>query len=39
MKSTDLLSVFKAGDTTTNLYTAMNMFKEHVIEAQGMNIK
>ncbi len=39
MKSTDLLSVFKAGDTTTNLHTDLNMFKEHVIEAQGMNIK
>ena len=39
MKGTDLLSVFKAGDTTINLHTALNMFKEHVIEAQGMTIK
>ena len=39
MKGTALLSVFKAGDTTTNLHTALNMYKEHVIEAQGMLIK
>ena len=39
MKGTTLLSVFKAGDTTTNLHTALNMYREHVIEAQGMHIK
>ena len=39
MKRTDLLSFFKAGDTTTNLHTALNMYKEHVVEAQGMHIK
>ena len=39
MKNTSLLSVFEAGDTTTNLHTALNLYKEHVVEAQGMEIK
>ncbi len=39
MKGTALLSVFKAGDTVTNLHTALDMYREHVIEAQGMQIK
>ena len=39
MKKTALLSVFKAGDSTTNLHTALNMYREHVVEAQGMRIK
>ena len=39
MKNTSLLSVFEAGDTTTNLQTALNLYKEHVVEAQGMEIK
>lgn len=39
MKNTALLSVFKAGDTTTNLHIALDMYKEHVKEAQGMKIK
>lgn len=39
IKNTCLLSVFKAGDTTTNLHTALNMYREHVIEAQGMEIQ
>ena len=39
MKRTALLSVFKAGDSTTNLHIALEMYKEHVVEAQGMMIK
>lgn len=39
MKRTTLLSVFKASDTTTNLHIALDMYKEHVVEAQGMQIK
>ena len=39
VKRTTLLSVFKADDTTTNLHTALNMYREHVVEAQGMPIK
>ncbi len=39
MKGTTLLSVFKAGDTVINLHTALDMYREHVIEAPGMNIK
>lgn len=39
MKNTALLSVFKAGDSTTNLHTSLDMYKEHVREAQGMQIK
>ena len=39
MKRTALLSVFKAGDSTTNLHIALEMYREHVVEAQGMKIK
>ena len=39
MKRTTLLSVFKAGDSTTNLHTALDMYREHVVESQGMQIK
>ena len=39
MKRTTLLSIFKAGDTTTNLHTALDMYGQHVVEAQGMKIK
>ena len=39
MKNTSLLSVFKAADTTTNLHTALHMYRDHVVEAQGMEIK
>ena len=39
MKKTSLLSVFKAGDSTTNLHTALDMYREHVVKAQGMNIR
>lgn len=38
MKNTFILSVFNAGDSTTNLRTAIDMYKEHVSEAQGMPI-
>lgn len=39
MKSTALLSVFNAGDSTTNLHIALDMYREHMTEAQGMKIK
>jgi len=39
VKETSLLSVFKAGDSALNLHTALDMFQEHIIEAQGMQIK
>ncbi len=39
IKRTVLLSIFKASDTTTNLHTALTMYKEHVLESQGMCIK
>ena len=39
LKSTTLVSVFKAGDSTTNLHTALDMYKEHVSELQGMTLK
>lgn len=39
VKNTALLSVFRAGDSTTNLHTALDMYKEHVKEAHGMTIK
>lgn len=39
IKRTVLLSIFKANDTTTNLHTALTMYKEHVLESQGMCIK
>lgn len=39
VKNTALLSVFKAGDSTTNLHTALDMYKEHVSEAQGMTLR
>ena len=31
-KSTNLVSVFKARDSTTNLHTALDMYKEHLDE-------
>ena len=34
-----LLSVFKAGDSTTNLHTALDMYKEQIDEMQGMKLK
>jgi len=39
VKETVLLSVFKAGDSTTNLHTALEMYQMHIKEAQGMQIK
>jgi hypothetical protein len=39
LKNTILVSVFKANDTTTNLHTALDMYKEHVKELQGMPLK
>ena len=33
LKNTTLV---KAGDSTTNLHTALDMYKEHVSELQGM---
>ena len=38
-KNTTLISVFKAGDSTTNLHTALDMYKEHIKELQGMKLK
>ena len=35
-KSTTLVSVFKAGDSTTNLHTALDMYKEQL---QGMTLE
>lgn len=39
MKGTTLLSMFRAGDSTTNLHIALDMYREHVKEIQGMQIK
>lgn len=39
IKNTVLLSVFKAGDSATNLHTALDMYREQIKEAQGMTIK
>ena len=39
IKATTLVSVFKAGDSTTNLHAALEMYQQHVIEEQGMLIK
>ena len=38
-KSTTSLSVFKVGDSATNLHTALDMYKEHIQEIHGMKIK
>lgn len=39
VKTTALLSVFKAGDSPSNLHIALDMYKEHIKEAQGMKMK
>ena len=39
VKKTVLVSVFKAGDSSSNLHTALDRYKEHIEEAQGMQIK
>ena len=38
-KNTYLLSMFMAGDSTTNLHTALDMYKEQISEIQGMNLR
>lgn len=38
-KNTVLLSMFMAGDSTTNLDTSLNMYQEHVTELQGMDLR
>ena len=38
-KNTSLVSIFKAGDGTTNLHTALDMYKEHVTKMQGMKLR
>ena len=37
-KNTALISIFKAGDSTTNLHTALDMYQEHVTKMQGMKL-
>lgn len=39
VKKTVVLSVFNAGDSTTNLHTALDRYREHIDEAQGMLVK
>ena len=39
LKNTVLVSVFKTDDSTTNLHTALDMYKDHVTELQGMPLK
>ena len=40
VKKTILISVFKAGDSASNnLHTALDRYKEHIEELQGMQIK
>lgn len=39
VKKIVLLSVFKAGDSSTNLHIALDRYKDHIIEAQGMQIR
>ena len=38
VKKTMLLSVFNAGDSTTNLHIALDRYREHIDECQGMKI-
>ena len=37
-KNTCLVSMFTAGDTITNLHTALDMYREHIQELQGMEL-
>ena len=39
VKKTVLTSVFKAGDSSSNLHTALDRYREHIEEAQGMQLK
>ena len=38
-KNTTLLSIFRAGDSITNLHTALDMYKTAITEMQGMKLK
>ena len=38
-KNTTLLSIIKAVDSTTNLHIALDMYKTHIQEMQGMSFK
>lgn len=38
-KNTSLLSMFMAGDSATNLDISLTMYKEHVSELQGMDLR
>ena len=38
-KNTTLLSIIKAGDGTTNIHVALDMYKTHVQVMQGMSLK
>ena len=39
IKNTTLLSVFQADDNSANLHIALQMYKEHVKESQGMKVR
>ena len=38
-KHTSLVSMFMAGDSTTNLDTCLSMYKEQITELQGMFLR
>lgn len=38
-KNTCLLSMFMAGDSTTNLHTCLDMYSEQVSALQGMGLR
>ena len=38
-KNTCLLSMFMAGDSTTNLHTCLDMYREQISELQGMGLR
>ncbi len=39
LKNTHVVSIFKAGDSVANLHTALDIYAEHVKEAQEMEIQ
>ena len=39
LKSTTLVSIFEAGDSTTNLHTGLDMYRTPIEEMQGMQLK
>ena len=39
LKGTSLISLVRAGDSTTNLHIALDMYREQVKELQGMVVK